>query len=80
MEELTAKELHDDIAAGKVSSVETTKSVFERINKIEPVVGAFISTFNQMALERASDIDERIAAGKSVGALAGVPVAVKDNM
>ena len=80
MEELSAKELRDKIAAGKISSLEATKAVFKRIDKLEPIIGAYISTYPDRALETAADIDRRIAAGQSVGQLAGVPVAIKDNM
>jgi aspartyl-tRNA(Asn)/glutamyl-tRNA(Gln) amidotransferase subunit A len=80
MEELSAKELRDKIATGKISSLEATKAVFKRIDKLEPIIGAYISTYPDMALETAADIDRRIAAGQSVGQLAGVPVAIKDNM
>ncbi len=80
MEELTAKELRDEIAAGRISSVDATKAVFERIRKFEPAIGAYISTFQDMAREKAADIDRRIAAGEPVGQLAGVPIAVKDVM
>jgi len=80
MEELSAKELRDRIAAGRISSVEATEAVFERIDKLETVIGAYISTYRDMALETAADVDRRIAAGQDVGKLAGVPVAVKDNM
>ena len=80
MEELSAIQLRQKIAAGKISSVEATKAVFERIKKYEPVIGAFISTHEDRALESAADVDRRITAGETVGQLAGVPVAVKDNM
>ena len=80
MEELSAKELRDRIAAGQISSVDATKAVFERIDKLEPVIGAYISTYPDRALETAADIDRRIADGQPVGKLAGVPVAIKDNM
>ena len=80
MEDLSAKDLRDRIAAGQISSVEATKAVFERIGKLEPVIGAYISTYRDRALETAADVDRRIAGGQDVGKLAGVPVAVKDNM
>jgi aspartyl-tRNA(Asn)/glutamyl-tRNA(Gln) amidotransferase subunit A len=76
----SAKELRDKIKAGEVSSVSATKAAFARIAKVEPIVGAFISTFEKQAIARAAEIDKRIAAGELVGQLAGVPVAVKDNM
>ena len=80
MEELSAKELRDKIAAGKISSLEATKAVFQRIDKLEPIIGAYISTYHDMALETAAGIDRRIAAGQPIGRLAGVPIAIKDNM
>ena len=80
MEELTAKELRDAIAAGKVSSVEATQNIFERIDKYESTIGAYISTFKEQALESAAEVDKKISNGEPVGQLAGVPVAVKDNM
>lgn len=80
MIDLSAKELRDKIAAGQVSSLDATKAVFERICKFEPAIGAYISTFEETAMERAADVDQRIAAGEPVGQLAGVPVAIKDNM
>jgi aspartyl-tRNA(Asn)/glutamyl-tRNA(Gln) amidotransferase subunit A len=80
MEELSAKELRDGIAAGRISSVEATKAVFERIRQFEPAIGAYLSTFEDEAIKTAADVDRRIGAGGVVGPLAGVPVAVKDNM
>lgn len=80
MEELTARQLRDSIAAGKISSVEATRDMFSRISEYDPTIGAYISTFKEQALENAAGVDMRIAAGDSIGQLAGVPVAVKDNM
>ena len=80
MEQLSATELRDKIKAGEISSFEATQSVFARIEKYEPKIGAYISTFEERALAKAKEVDERIASGESVGALAGVPVAIKDNM
>ena len=77
---MDCKELRDRIAAGRIKSVAATEAVFKAIGKYEPVIGAYISTFKEQALSRAQEIDDRITAGKQVGALAGVPVAIKDNM
>ncbi|MCF7954724.1 MAG: Asp-tRNA(Asn)/Glu-tRNA(Gln) amidotransferase subunit GatA, partial [Phycisphaerae bacterium] len=77
---LTCKELADKIASGAVKSVDATAAVFDRIEKIDGTIGAYISTFKERALETAKDVDEKIARGESVGPLAGVPIAVKDNM
>ena len=80
MEELTAKELRDAIAVAKVSSVEATQDIFERIDKYDSTIGAYISTFRQQALNKAAEVDKKISNNEPVGQLAGVPVAVKDNM
>jgi aspartyl-tRNA(Asn)/glutamyl-tRNA(Gln) amidotransferase subunit A len=74
------RELRDQIAAGDVKSVAVTKAVFEQIEKHERTIGAYISIFEEQALAKAQEIDNKIAAGEPVGKLAGVPVAIKDNM
>jgi aspartyl-tRNA(Asn)/glutamyl-tRNA(Gln) amidotransferase subunit A len=75
---LSCIELRDKIASGQASSVEATKAVFSAIEKNEPVVGAYISTFKERALDKAKQVDESIASGKTIGPLAGVPIAIKD--
>jgi aspartyl-tRNA(Asn)/glutamyl-tRNA(Gln) amidotransferase subunit A len=80
LHEQTAIELRDAIAAGKITSVEAVEAVFAQIDRLESTVGAFISLFRAEALARAQEVDRRLAAGEAVGALAGVPVAVKDVM
>jgi len=80
MEDLSAIQLREKIAAGEISSVEATEAIFKSIEEREPVIGAYISTYRDKALEKAAEVDKRIAAGEPTGELAGVPVAVKDNM
>ena len=80
MENLSAIQLRDKIAAGQVSSVEATTAICKNIEEQEPTIGAYISTYRDTALEKAAEVDNRIAAGREVGQLAGVPVAIKDNM
>jgi aspartyl-tRNA(Asn)/glutamyl-tRNA(Gln) amidotransferase subunit A len=80
MEELSALQLRDRIAARGISSAEAVKMVFAAIEKYEPAVGAFISTCRDEAMSKASQVDAEIAKGRKMGVLAGVPIAVKDNM
>jgi len=80
MEHLTAIELRESISARQISCVNVTEEVFQQIHKLDPIIGAYISTYHDMAMERAADIDTRIASGQAVGLLAGIPVAVKDVM
>ncbi len=78
--DLSCVELRDAIAAGKIKSCDATQAVLDQIAKHDPSVGAYLSTFSKDAIEKAKQIDKRIAAGEAFGVLAGVPIAVKDNM
>jgi aspartyl-tRNA(Asn)/glutamyl-tRNA(Gln) amidotransferase subunit A len=77
---LTCRELRDLITKGEVKSSDAVLAVFAQIEKRDAKIGAFLSTFKEDALKKAKEIDEKISKGKPVGALAGVPIAVKDNM
>lgn len=76
----TVKQLHDKIAAGQITGTDVVKTVFERIDTYEPTIGAYLSLYQDRALQQAKAIDDKIAAGQPVGPLAGVPIAIKDNM
>lgn len=78
--ELTALEVRNKILNKELSAYEVTKAVFERIEKTDELIGSFVSLRKEKALEEAKIIDEKIAKGEKVGALAGVPVSIKDNM
>ena len=73
----TAAELGAKLAAGEVSSVEATQAHLDRIAAVDGDVHAFLHV-NEHALDAAADVDRRRAAGEDLGALAGVPLAIKD--
>jgi aspartyl-tRNA(Asn)/glutamyl-tRNA(Gln) amidotransferase subunit A len=64
----------------KISSVEVVKSYLERIEQVEKKVKAFITILPEDALRDAREIDARRHRGEKLHPLAGVPVAVKDNI
>jgi aspartyl-tRNA(Asn)/glutamyl-tRNA(Gln) amidotransferase subunit A len=74
----TAVELRDLLRAGEVSAVEVTDAHLERIEQTDERVGAFLYVLALEAREQAADIDRRRAAGEQLGALAGIPLALKD--
>jgi len=76
----SAGAIRDAIAAGRVSAVEVCRACLERIEAVNPSLNAFNHIAADRALARAMDIDRRRAAGASAGPLAGVPVALKDNL
>ena len=76
----SALELADMLAAGQITSVELTQACLDRIDAIEDRVNAFITVDREGALATAADVDARRAAGETLHRLAGVPIAVKDNV
>jgi aspartyl-tRNA(Asn)/glutamyl-tRNA(Gln) amidotransferase subunit A len=76
----TAREIRDDVAAGRVSAVETCRAALERIEAINPALNAFNHIARDYAVARAGAVDRQRAAGDRPGPLAGVPIALKDNM
>ena len=72
------EELHELLVNKELTVVELIESTFDFIEKIEPTVGAFISTNKEAALAEARLVDERGVDADNL--LDGIPVAVKDNI
>ncbi|MBN1256842.1 MAG: Asp-tRNA(Asn)/Glu-tRNA(Gln) amidotransferase GatCAB subunit A, partial [Planctomycetes bacterium] len=77
---LTATELRQAIAEKKVTAREAAQASLDRIAKYDGEVKAFLTVDAEGALAAAEAVDKKIAAGEAVGRLAGVPVALKDNL
>ncbi|MDE9366348.1 Asp-tRNA(Asn)/Glu-tRNA(Gln) amidotransferase subunit GatA [Luteipulveratus sp. YIM 133132] len=75
---LTAAEIADRLAAQEISSVEATQAHLDRIAAVDGDVHAFLHVDAEGALAAAREADERRSRGDHVGALTGVPIAVKD--
>ena len=78
--ELTAQEAVAKIKAGEISAVELTKAVLARIDAVEPQVKAYLTVTPELALAQAENIDSRRSDGEALPPLAGVPLALKDNL
>jgi aspartyl-tRNA(Asn)/glutamyl-tRNA(Gln) amidotransferase subunit A len=76
--DLTALELLGQLQTGRVTSELVTRAFLDRIARVEPAVGAFLRYDGEAALEQARRIDEKRRRREPVGALGGLPVAVKD--
>jgi aspartyl-tRNA(Asn)/glutamyl-tRNA(Gln) amidotransferase subunit A len=74
----TAAELAAAMTAGEVSAAEVTQAHLDQIGAVDGEVRAFLHVAADDALAQARAVDRKRAAGESLGALAGVPVAVKD--
>ena len=78
--EKTAHELHELLQSKKISAVELTENVFDRIDEKENLIGAFLEITKNQALESAKKVDEKISRGEKISALEGIPCAIKDNI
>lgn len=72
------EELHELLVNKELTVVELIESTFDYIDKVEPTVGAFISTNKATALAEAKLVDERGVDAENL--LDGIPIAVKDNI
>ncbi len=77
---LTAVSLGKKIKAGEVSAIEAVQEALASIHEKEDVVNSFVTVEEERALKRAKEVQKGIEDGTYTGALAGVPVAIKDNM
>ncbi|MGH9254383.1 MAG: Asp-tRNA(Asn)/Glu-tRNA(Gln) amidotransferase subunit GatA [Vicinamibacterales bacterium] len=80
MLDLSARTIRDQVAAGRVSAVDVCRTFLERLQTINGALNAFNLIAADRALARAAEVDRRRAAGDELGPLAGVPVAIKDNL
>ncbi|MCD7882001.1 MAG: Asp-tRNA(Asn)/Glu-tRNA(Gln) amidotransferase subunit GatA [Clostridiales bacterium] len=78
--ELTALELGRAIKAGEVSVPEATQAALSAIEAKNRENNAFITVLNDRAMEEAEAVQKKISAGELTGPLAGVPLAIKDNI
>src|SRR5688500_3434834 len=76
----SVRAIRDDVATGRVSAVEVCRTFLARLSAVNEKLNAFNLVDEEGALARAADLDRRHAAGEPPGPLAGVPVALKDNM
>ena len=77
---LTAVELGKKIKAKEISVTEATQAYLDQIEKVENDVHSYVTIDKEGALKRAEEVQKMIDDGTLLSPLAGVPVAIKDNM
>ena len=80
LHELSIGQLAGELAGRKVSSREVVEHVLGRIEKYDGKINGYLEVLAEEALARAEQIDQQRSQGDKLGALAGVPIAIKDNM
>jgi aspartyl-tRNA(Asn)/glutamyl-tRNA(Gln) amidotransferase subunit A len=78
--EVTAMGIANAVAAGELKAVDACGEALERIEALDPKLKVFLDLTVDRAYKRAAQVDADVAAGKPVGPLAGVPIAIKDNI
>ena len=76
----TASELSSMLQAKEISSVELTKDLLARTEAVEGKVQGYVTRTPELALAQAEQVDQKRAAGEELSALAGIPLAIKDNI
>lgn len=80
LKNLTIKEIHDSLLKKEFSAFELCKIHLEKIEKEDKKFRAFLTISKDLAINQAKGIDEMISQGRETSILAGIPLAVKDNI
>ena len=80
LEKLTALQLADKIKKHEVSVLDGVKDVFSKIEEKDNRIHAYLDTYKKEAYARAKEVEKGIEDGTYTGPLAGVPIAIKDNI
>jgi aspartyl-tRNA(Asn)/glutamyl-tRNA(Gln) amidotransferase subunit A len=80
LHETTAREIANQVRSRKTSARKVAEHFLSRARKHDKTFKAFLSLDEDATRAQAEAVDERVLAGKDPGPLAGVPVAIKDNM
>ena len=78
--DMTALELGKRIQSGDITAVQAAEASLARTKAVEPSIHAYVTVNEEKTMEQAGKVQAEIEAGRLSGPLAGVPVAIKDNM
>ena len=77
---LTVHELRQMLEERKITSEELTKQYFDRIKNIDDKINSYITICEEESINKAKEIDEKYNKREKLGQLAGIPIAIKDNI
>ena len=78
--QLNISEARDLLRRREISAVELTRAHQERMTEVEGKVRAFVTPMDEQALRAAERVDDLRREGRQLGSLAGIPIAIKDNL
>lgn len=74
------KEIHNNLIRKKIGAVELAEKYLIRAKGLNKKYNSFISFTEELAIETAKSVDEKIKKGENIGYLTGIPVSIKDNI
>lgn len=74
------REINENLKNGKITATDLTRNYLANIKEKDSVIGAFLTLNEEEALKKAQVVDEKIKKGEEIDLLAGIPMALKDNM
>jgi len=80
LHDLTIKKVHQLLLNKEISAFDLTKEFFDYIEEKDKTIGAYLSLLKDEALQQANEVDKKIAASEEIPVLAGVSLAIKDNI
>jgi len=80
MHNFSAIEIRDKFLKGEISAVSIVESFLNRIATYDKEIGSFLEVFNERALKKAKELDAKLGKGEKLGKLAGITIAIKDNI
>ncbi|MCI7441826.1 MAG: amidase family protein, partial [Clostridium sp.] len=80
IKEMEASAIREGVVSGKFTAKEVVTSLFERIKDVDVKVESYLTLCEESALKQAEEIDEKVKNGEKLGKLAGIPIAIKDNI
>ncbi len=78
--DLTITQAHQGLINKKFSAIELARAYLDKIKKSDKDIFAYLTITEKLALKQAKEIDDLISKGKRLPLLAGIPVAIKDNI
>lgn len=80
LKHLTIRSFHEGLVAKKFSALEIAQAFLAHIKEADKNIGAYLSLNEENAVKEAGRVDVALASGENLGILAGVPLAIKDNI
>ena len=76
----SAYDIRESFSKGKLTALEITEYFLSRVQLFDPQIKSFLKVLSERMIQKAINLDAKKQKGKALGLLAGVPIAIKDNI